>query len=106
VFETVKSNTTVLYHKRFSLDTPVRDLNLHLLARYFIKGEHAQTKGALLDSVISCGMNPTTLAFSKPARLRHQRKAEDGVIDPIQHLIFNEKYIKPWSMEYTDMPVD
>ena len=98
VSEMFKSKSAALFNKVFSVDTPVRDLNLHFLSRYIIRGE--RMKGTLLDAVVSCGIDPIILAFSKETRLLWKKKPEDGVVDSIRHLIYRENYIKPWSTEY------
>ena len=89
------SKSAALFNKVFSVNFPVRDLNLQFLARYIIRGE--KTKTTLLNAR---GIEPITLAFSKKTRLLWQTKSEDGVVDSLRQIIYKENYIKLWSSEY------
>ena len=87
-----------LYHSIFNSDTPTTDLNAHLMARYISSGE--LIKGTLIHSIVCFGLSPVSIAFAHPQVKKYKYSTHDGIIDTLQHLLYHQNFIKPYSDEH------
>ena len=87
-----------LYNNISLIDSPTRQLNLHILHEYMFKG--ILIPGTLVARIVESGYSPVNLTFHKPPPPLHDVLEDDGVVDSIRHLIYNENYIKPWCNEH------
>ena len=100
VEDVIIKNSLCLYKNIFKTNTPARDLQSVLLARYIIEGNI--TKGTLLEKIVKAGYDPLQILFDKQ-NLRgsdHVVNEEDGVTDSLSFLLHHEDYNKPWSEEH------
>lgn len=93
----VQHATSSLFHRIFNVDSPIRDLQTRLLARFLHSG--SCVSGTLLFHLVNCGISPIKVFCDKPIRPNLTVKA-DGVVDSLRYLLLHENYIKPWSHEY------
>ena len=101
VEDIITKNSLCLYKNIFKTDTPARELQSVLLARYIIEGNI--TKGTLLEKVVKAGYDPLQTIFDKqiPTGSNHDVNDQDnGVIDSLRFLLHHEDYNKPWSEEH------
>ena len=101
VEEIIKKNSIRLYRKIFMTDTPARELQSVLLARYITKG--SIIKGTLLERVLKSGENPLDIVFNK-VPFKHSECdlniERDGLADSLKYLLYHQDYNKPWSHEH------
>ena len=97
----IKKNSLVLYKNIFKTDTPARELQSVLLARYLIKG--TSTKGTLLEKVLKFGGKPLEIIFNNQTFKCTECDSlyeKDGMTDSLTYLLNHEQYNKPWSEEH------
>ena len=92
----IRDNAARLFHNIFQSNTPTKELQSILLAKYLING--TAEKGTLLDRVVKAGYDPLELTIMKPRSNHHH--IEDGLVDSLKQLIYHENYQKPWSQEH------
>ena len=93
----VRHATSSLFHRIFMADSPVRDLQNRLLARFLQTG--SCVGGTLLSHLVNSGANPLEILCKKPSRDKEVNRA-DGVVDSLRYLLFHENFVKPWSHEH------
>jgi hypothetical protein len=93
----VQHASASLFHRIFLVDSPVRDLQTRLLARFLLTG--SCVNGTLMSNLVKSGASPIDIICEKPTRPNLVNCA-DGVVDSLRYLLFHENYIKPWSHEY------
>ena len=101
VEDVITKNSLCLYKNIFKTNTPSRDLQSALLARYVIKG--SITKGTLLEKIVDAGYDPLQIIFDKQVSTGPERNLsehDDGMIDSLKYLLNHEDYNKPWSEEH------
>ena len=101
VDQVIQKNTLGLYRNIFKTDTPARDLQSVLLAKYITKG--ITIKGSLLERVLKFGGQPIDIIFNKePFRCSECdiNMEDDGMTDSLRYLLYHENYNKPWSQEH------
>ena len=99
--DVITKNSLRLYKNIFKTDTPARDLQSVLLARYIIKGNI--TKGTLLEKVVKAGCDPLQIIFDKQNLTGSDHdviEQDNGVTDSLSFLLHHEDYNKPWSKEH------
>ena len=97
----LKINALRLYKNIFKTDTPARDLQALLLAKYIKKG--SIIKGSLLEKVVTAGYNPFQVIFNQETFACNDcdpNDENDGMIDSLRFLLHHEEYNKPWSEEH------
>ena len=101
VDQMLKINALRLYKNIFKTDTPARDLQAILLAKYIKKG--SIIKGSLLEKVVATGYNPLQVIFNLDTFKCNDcdfDEGYDGMIDSLRFLLHHEEYNKPWSEEH------
>ena len=89
-----------LYNRLFKVESPARRLMQHLLFRYIFYSE--TVLGTLLDRVVSMGESPTKRAFNSQHIPETSVTNNNGLVDTIRHLLFNDNFTKP-QFTYTDI---
>ena len=101
VEEVIKNNSLRLYANIFRTDTPAREFQSVLLARYISSGNIIQ--GTLLEKIVKTGFNPLEVIFKKypfTCSESDTREQDDGVIDSLRYLVHHDDYNKPWSEQH------
>ena len=101
VEDVIGHNLLRLYKNNFQTNTPTRDLQSTLLAKYLLRGY--TVKGTLLNRVIKAGSDPLKIIFEKQpfsCANRDINIQEDGVTDSLKFLLLHNDYNKPWSEEH------
>ena len=87
-----------LYNRIFKVESPARRRMQHLLSRFIFYGK--TVLGTLLDRVVSMGESPTKRAFNSQHVPKTSVTNNDGLVDTIRHLLFNDNFTKPYSHEH------
>ena len=93
VKDKVKHSAASLLKRIFSVDSPVKDLNMYFLSLYICKG--VLIPGTLIYRIRNFGMSPTHCVFNvykKPPFIQGC-----GIVDSLRHLVTHENFIKPYS---------
>ena len=101
VEEVIQKNTIGLYRNIFKTDTPARELQSVLLARYISKG--SIIKGTLLERILKLGGQPLDIILNKgPSKCSEcdLNTEDDGMADSLGYLLYHKDYNKPWSQEH------
>ena len=69
----------------------------HLLSRFIFYGE--TVPGTQLCRVVSMGESPTKRAFNSQHICETSVTNNDGLVDSIRHLLFTDRFTKPYSRE-------
>ena len=99
--EVIKKNSLGLYKNIFKTDTPSRELQSILLARYITKG--SIIKGTLLERIVKFGVQPLDILFDKNPVMHAEcdiNTDDDGLTDSLRYLLYHEDYNKPWSQQH------
>ena len=96
VSDIITSRALGLFYQLFSVNSPARDLNCFLLAQYI--NNDTLIPGSLVQRIVSAGYSPVKAAFSrvKPSPCVQY----DGFLDSIKQIVYNEHFIKPYSIEH------
>ena len=97
----MKNNALLLYKNLFNTDTPARDLQATLLAKYIKQG--SIPKGSLLEKVVVAGYSPLQVIFGKhkfACTYGDFNEQNDGMTDSLNFLLHHDEYNKPWSDEH------
>ena len=90
-------HTISLFSRIFKVDSPLKNLNLYFMSKYI--ADNTLIKGTLIHRLVKLGFSPIKAAFNyvpyKPIC-----DTNDGVIDSVRSLIFNENFIHPLSNEH------
>ena len=77
-------------------NTPAKVLQLSLLAKYCSTGK--TVPGTMVDRILKHGISPVRAAMQK---IKHSIPIrQDGVVDSLKQLIYEENYVYPGSYEY------
>ena len=87
-----------LYHSIFNSDAPTTDPNAHLMARNISSGE--LIKGTLIHSIVCFGLSPVSIDFAHLQIKKYKYSTQDGIIHTLQHLLYHQNFIKPYSDEH------
>ena len=98
VKDSVLKMTSSLLHRIFTVDCPVRDLNIHFLSLFLSKG--FIVPGTLISRILSFNLSPVECAFYKLKHFNNTFTDTDGVVDSLKTLLMNENFIKPYSDEH------
>ena len=105
VSEIIERDTQSLFHRIFKVNSPVRDLNVFLVAKQIVTG--SSVKGTLVDRIMRMGLSPTGLIASGPAtgnptcdprvagQAAESRLADCGLVDSLRYVLLHEDYNKP-----------
>ena len=77
-----------LYNRIFKVESPARRLMQYLLSRFIFYDE--TVPGILLDRVVSMGESPSKRAFNSQHIPETSVTNNDGLVDSIRHLLFND----------------
>ena len=97
----IKMRTVSLCSRIFNVDSSARDLCVHFLSRYL--KEDFLCPGTLVERLVSQNLYPLKAAFfpcKLYAGLKMKQSNEDGVVDSLRALIYNENLIKPYGDEH------
>ena len=101
VEEVIQKNIIGLYRNIFKTDTPARELQSVLLARYIGKG--SIIKGTLLERILKLGGQPLDIILNK-GPFEHSEcdlnTVDDGMADSLRYLLYHEDYNNPRSQEH------
>ena len=92
---TVNDNVLALYHKLFSVNSQLRDINIFFLARYMCTSQ--VVKGSLLHRVVLTGNRPINI-IHRCARTRKYHT--DGVVDSLKDMVFSDNFKNPSGIEF------
>jgi len=95
----IQDRTLESYYRAVTNQSPVRQLQLQLLAKYVASGE--TVRGTMLDKLVMMSLCPIIAALQRPCKIH--KTEEDGVIDSMRQLIQDNNYVKPWSHEFALM---
>ena len=99
--EVIQKNCMGLYRNIFKADTPARELQSVLLAKYISNGNII--KGTLLDRITKSGGQPLDIILNNGPFKSTEcdiNTEDDGMIDSLRYLLYHEDYNKPWSQEH------
>ena len=92
------SNNTKSVFKRVCInESPTKNLCLHLLSEYMYNG--SRTPGTIVDRILKLGYSPVDVLLSNVCDI-HDYVIDNGAVDSLRTVLFNENFIKPWSDEY------
>ena len=95
----VQYATVNLYQRIFREESPVRQLQARLLAKYVLTGKCVC--GTILSNIIKYGLNPVTVIYNTSFKnCKIMSSTADGMIDTLRYLLCHENFVKPWSEEY------
>ena len=81
-----------------ALDIPhARDVCIHFINLFIT--ESLIVPGTLIARIVKMGISPTSLLQCNNKR-SSQTKVNDGLVDSLSAILYNDNYIKPWSTEY------
>jgi hypothetical protein len=87
-----------LFARMFRVRSPSTLLSSALLSRYMLSDRVPE--GTLLHRVLNLGMSPIDAILTKKSACAPHVFINDGFVDSLQFLLFNENFVKPWSVEY------
>ena len=54
----------------------------------------------IIHSIVCFGVSPVSIAFAHPQVKKYKYSTQDGIIDTLQHLLYHQNFIKPYSDEH------
>ena len=97
--ELVRVNTSKLYHRIFSCESPASEIQQRFLTNYLTNNE--VIPGTLIQRLLSQGASPVNSILNAPRKYTCRTKCHDnGIVDSLQSMLFHDNYIKPHSNEH------
>ena len=93
----INDNVKSLFTRVCSTDSPTRDVCIHFINLFIT--ESLIVPGTLIARIVKMGISPTSLLQCNNKR-SSQTKVNDGLVDSLSAILYNDNYIKPWSTEY------
>jgi hypothetical protein len=95
----VNRNIVSLFKRIFKVQSPLKQLTIHMLSQYISKG--TIVPGTIVSKVLSMGLSPSYCAFNDYKFHLPTSINDNGHIDSIRAMVFHENFIKPYSDEHT-----
>ena len=97
VSSAISNNTKSVFKRVCINESPTKNLCLRLLSEYMYNG--SRIPGTIVDRILKLGYSPVDVLLSNVCD-RHDYVIDNGVVDSLRTVLFNENFIKPWSDEY------
>ena len=97
VSSAISNNTKSVFKRVCINESPTKNLCLRLLSEYMYNG--SRIPGTIVDRILKLGYSPVDVLLSNVCD-RHDSVIDNGAVDSLRTVLFNENFIKPWSDEY------
>jgi hypothetical protein len=92
----INDATKTLFKRVCAINSPARDLCIHLLNDYIMHG--ILIPGTIIERLVRMGVSPSSLLSYTCSS--HTYVPADGLVDSLRIILLSDNYIKPWSNEY------
>ena len=96
--DVIEKSTISLFNRVFCVDSPFRNVCVHLLALLLCKG--IMIPGTLIHRIYCLGRSPVVTAFGSGNIHERKGQCNDGVVDSMRTLLLSENFNVPGSSEH------